>query len=107
MSERNRPLELSVADRTALAGEILGAAVRFPAGAGLAAPVEGVLVDESMSLYFVRVAGRARPRAVPKGGPDGTVLLGGRELPLRGESLRVRPEDRTKRLLAGGPRRFR
>jgi RNase P/RNase MRP subunit p29 len=96
-----------MADRIALAGEFLGAAVRFPAGPALAAPVEGVVVDESMSLYYVRVAGRDRPLRIPKRGVEGTILLGGRELPLRGETLRVRPEDRTKRLLAGGPRRFR
>jgi RNase P/RNase MRP subunit p29 len=107
MASPNRTPDLSVADRTALAGEILGAVVRFPAGHGLAAPVEGVVVDESMSLLYVRVAGRSRPVRVAKHGAEGTILLGGRELPLRGETLRVRPEDRTKRLLAGGPRRFR
>ncbi|MGA8276446.1 MAG: hypothetical protein WB789_04775 [Thermoplasmata archaeon] len=107
MSSPSRTPDLSMADRLALAGEILGAAVRFPAGPGLAAPVEGVVVDESMSLYYVRVAGRGRPLRIPKRGVEGTILLGGRELPLRGETLRVRPEDRTKRLLAGGPRRFR
>jgi RNase P/RNase MRP subunit p29 len=107
MSIANHTPDLSMADRLALAGEILGSAVRFPAGPGLPAPVEGVVVDESMSLYYVRVAGRARPLRIPKRGVDGTILLGGRELPLRGETLRVRPEDRTKRLLAGGPRRFR
>lgn len=99
--------DLSMAERTVLAGEILGAVVRFPAGPGLAAPVEGIVVDESMSLYYVRVAGRTRLLRIPKRGVEGTILLGGRELPLRGETLRVRPEDRTKRLLAGGPRRFR
>ena len=107
MANPSRTPDLSMADRTALAGEILGAVVRFPAGPGLVAPVEGVVVDESLSLYYVRVAGQARPLRIPKRGVDGTILLGGRELPLRGETLRVRPEDRTKRLLAGGPRRFR
>ena len=107
MPNPDRVPDLSMADRTALAGEILGAAVRFAAGPGLAAPVDGVVVDESMSLYYVRVAGRGRPLRIPKRGTEGTILLGGRELPLRGETLRVRPEDRTKRLLAGGPRRFR
>jgi len=107
MANPSRTPDLSTADRTALAGEILGAVVRFPVGPGLVAPVEGVVVDETLSLYYVRVAGRARPLRIPKRGVDGTILLGGRELPLRGETLRVRPEDRTKRLLAGGPRRFR
>jgi RNase P/RNase MRP subunit p29 len=107
MPRPNHIPDLSPADRTALAGEILGAPVRFPASPSLARAVDGVLVDESMSLWFVRVAGRSRPVRVPKRGLEGTILLGGRELPLRGETLRVRPEDRTKRLLAGGPRRFR
>ncbi len=107
MPNRDRPTDLSVADRTALAGELLGAPVRFGAGPGLARAVEGVLVDESMSMFVVRVPGRARPVHVPKRGQPGTILLGGRELPLRGETLRLRPEDRTKRLIAGGPRRHR
>jgi RNase P/RNase MRP subunit p29 len=107
MANPTRIPELSSAERTALAGELLGAAVRFPAGPALARDVEGVLVDESMSVYYVRVAGRGRLVRIPKRGVDGTILLGGRELPLRGDTLRVRPEDRTKRLLAGGPRRFR
>ena len=107
MSNPTRTPELSSAERIALAGELLGAAVRFPAGPGLARDVEGVLIDESMSVYVVRVAGRSRPLRIPKRGVPGTILLGGRELPLRGETLRLRPEDRTKRLLAGGPRRFR
>jgi RNase P/RNase MRP subunit p29 len=107
MANPTRTPDLSIAERTALAGELLGAAVRFPAGPGLAHGVEGVLVDESMAIYYVRVAGRSRPLRIPKRGVEGTILLGGRELPLRGETLRVRPEDRTKRLLAGGPRRFR
>jgi RNase P/RNase MRP subunit p29 len=107
MPRPNHIPDLSPMDRTALAGEMLGAPVRFAASAGLTRTVEGVLVDESMSLWFVRVPGRARPILVPKRGVDGTIVLGGRELPLRGDTLRVRPEDRTKRLLAGGPRRFR
>jgi RNase P/RNase MRP subunit p29 len=107
MSNPTRTSELSSVERTALAGEWLGAAVRFPAGPALANDVEGVLVDESLSLYYVRVAGRSRTLRIPKHGVEGSILLGGRELPLRGDTLRVRPEDRTKRLLAGGPRRFR
>ncbi len=98
---------LSPADRLAYAGEIIGAPVRIPASPGLGRPVEGVVVDETLSLLYVREPGRARRVAVPKSGLTGTILLGGRELPLRAEALRVRPEDRTKRLLAGGPRRFR
>jgi RNase P/RNase MRP subunit p29 len=108
MSGRNGsgpPLSRDVAE--ALAGEILGAPVAFPASSALRAPLRGTLIDETLSTFVVRVPGRARPVRVAKAGLEGTILLGGRELPLRGEALRVRPEDRTKRLLARGPRRFR
>ncbi len=94
-------------DSTSLAGEILGAPVTFPASAQLAAPVRGTLIDETLSTFVVRVPGRARAVRVPKSGALGTIVLDGRELSLRGDTLRVRPEDRTKRLLARGPRRFR
>ena len=94
-------------EREALAGEIVGAPVRLRPSPGIPHPVEGTIVDESLSTILVRVPGRSRPVRVPKTGLDGTILLGGRELPLSGEPLRVRPEDRTKRLLTGGPRRFR
>ena len=107
MSHRGNLAALSPSDRMAYAGEIIGAPVRIAASPALRAPVEGVVVDETLSLLRVRVPGRARPVAVPKSGLTGTILLGGRELPLRAEALRVRPEDRTKRLLAGGPRGFR
>jgi RNase P/RNase MRP subunit p29 len=94
-------------EREALAGEIVGAPVRLAPTAGIRRPVNGTIVDESLSTLLVRVPGRSRPLRVPKAGLRGTILLGGRELPLSGEPLRVRPEDRTKRLLTGGPRRFR
>ncbi len=90
----------------AFAGEILGAAVAFPSSPALRKPIRGTVVDETLSMLLVRVPGRSRPVRVPKAGLEGTIALGGRELPLRGEVLRVRPEDRTKRLLARGPRRF-
>jgi RNase P/RNase MRP subunit p29 len=94
-------------EREALAGEIIGAPVHLRPSPGIPRDVEGTIVDESLSTLLVRVPGRSRPVRVPKTGLEGTVLLGGRELPLRGEFLRQRPEDRTKRLLTGGPRRFR
>lgn len=97
---------LSRAEREALAGEILGASVEIPAGPGRPSSVTGTIVDESLSTLTVRLPGRQRPRVVPKAGLDGTIALASGELPLRGEFLRVRPEDRTKRLLAG-PRRVR
>ena len=98
---------LSRVEREALAGEILGAPVAIPASRGLAHPVEGTIVDESLSTLSVRVPGRTRPVRVPKAGLTGTIVLPSGELSLKGDALRVRPEDRTKRLLAVGPRRFR
>ncbi len=100
-------VELGRAQREALAGELVGASVAIPASRALRARVEGTIVDETLSTFVVRLAGRARTVRVPKAGLEGTVVLDGRELPLRGDALRVRSEDRTKRLLTGGPRRFR
>jgi len=97
---------LSRAEREALAGEILGASVTFLASPALREPVRGTLVDESLSTFTVRLTGTSRTVRLPKTGLEGTVALASGELPLRGDSLRVRPEDRTKRLLQGGPRRF-
>lgn len=97
---------LSRVEREALAGEILGASVSFPASRALRAPVLGTLVDESLSTFTVRLSGGARTVRVPKAGLEGTIALRSGELPLRGDTLRVRPEDRTKRLLAGGSRRL-
>jgi len=99
--------DLSRPEREALAGELIGASVLLPASRALREPVEGTIVDETLSTFLVRVPGRARPLRVAKAGLEGTIVLGAGELPLRGEALRVRPEDRTKRLLTGGPRRYR
>jgi RNase P/RNase MRP subunit p29 len=98
---------LSRVEREALAGELLGAAIAIESAPGLGRPIRGTLVDETLSTFVVRVPGRARPLRVPKTGLVGTIALPAGELPLRGETLRVRPEDRTKRLLTGGPRRLR
>ncbi len=100
-------VQLTPADRAALAGELIGASVAVPAAPGLRGPVEGTIVDETLGTLLVRVPGRRRPLRISKTGLAGTLVLGERELPLKGDLLRVRPEDRTKRLLAGGPRRFR
>jgi len=100
------PGQFSRVEREALAGELLGASVAFPASPALRHPVRGTLVDESLSTFTVRLAGSQRTVRVPKAGLEGTITLPSGELPLRGEALRVRPEDRTKRLLAGGARRF-
>jgi len=99
------PTSLSRVEREVLAGEILGASVEIPAAAGHRVPISGTLVDESLSTVTVRLAGSARTVRLPKAGLEGTIALASRELPLRGDALRVRPEDRTKRLLAGGSRR--
>jgi RNase P/RNase MRP subunit p29 len=98
---------LSRTEREALAGEILGAPVSFPASRGLHDAVTGTLVDESLSTFTVRLASSSRTVRVPKAGLEGTIVLASGKLPLRGEALRVRPEDRTKRLLSGGSRRYR
>jgi len=98
---------LSRVEAEALTGEILGAPVSFPASAALRHPVHGTLIDESLSTFTVRVPRRTRTVCVPKAGVEGRIVLTVGELPLRGDVLRVRPEDRTKRLLARGPRRFR
>ena len=95
-------------ERTALAGELLGAPVELDARPGTAhRAVVGTLVDETLSTFVVRLPGRARLRRYPKSGARGRVSLSSGELPLSGDLLRVRPEDRTKRLLVGGPGRLR
>ncbi len=94
-------------DRTTLAGEILGAPVVLAPSRGIPREVRGTVVDETLSTLLVRESRPTRPTRVPKAGLTGTIVLGGGELPLSGELLRQRPEDRTKRLLTGGPRRFR
>ncbi|HEV2167218.1 MAG TPA: ribonuclease P protein subunit [Thermoplasmata archaeon] len=87
----------------AFAGEILGSAVRI-AHPGLArGPVEGTLVDETMNTFVVRTR-EGRLMRIGKSGASGTIVLDGRSLPLNGESLRLRPEDRTKRVAARGRR---
>jgi RNase P/RNase MRP subunit p29 len=101
------PASLPRAYREALAGEIIGAAVTVLPSTAVRRPVQGTVIDESLSMLTIRVPGRDRPVRLPKAGLQGAIVLPSGELPLRGDSLRVRPEDRTKRLLAGGPRRFR
>jgi RNase P/RNase MRP subunit p29 len=88
-----------------LAGELLGAAVRVEVCPGVTPlPLEGTVVDETLHTLLIRPRGATRARRIPKAGLEGTILLGGRSLPLKGTILRVRPEDRTKRLLARGRR---
>ncbi len=90
---------------TALAGELIGAALSLTRHPGVATvPLEGTIVDETLHTFLLRPTGSDRTLRIPKAGAEGTILLGGREIPLRGETLRVRPEDRTKRLLGRGRR---
>jgi len=104
---RTAPPLIARAEAEALAGELIGATVAVPAGGAFARPIAGSIVDETLATFVVREPGRRRTVRLPKAGLTGTIVLPGGELPLRGDALRVRPEDRTKRLLAGGPRRFR
>jgi RNase P/RNase MRP subunit p29 len=88
-----------------LAGEIIGAPVQIDRARGVAKlPLTGTIVDETLRTLRVRPRGAERARILTKTGLEGTILLGGRELPLRGDLLRVRPEDRTKRLQLRGRR---
>lgn len=96
-SPRPTPLD------SAFAGELIGAPVHLEhPGLGPSA-LEGTLVDETMNTFLVRGA-TGRTVRVPKSGLRGTIFLDGRSLPLNGEALRLRPEDRTKRLAARGRR---
>lgn len=108
MPKPNRPFaSLSRAEREALAGEILGAPIAVRSAPGLAGRLDGTVVDETLSTLLIRVPGRRRPVRLAKAGLEAALRLPSGELSLRGDGLRVRPEDRTKRLLASGPRRFR
>ena len=107
VAPRPDPRELAPDERTALAGELIGATVDVPAGPGRGRAVAGTIVDETLGTLLVRPRDGRRLVRLPKAGLTGTIAVAEHELPLRGELLRVRPEDRTKRLLAGGPRRFR
>ena len=67
-------------------------------------PFAGTVLDETLNLFYVRPDGATRARAIPKAGLVGALSTGGREIPLRGDDLRVRPEDRIKRLAPRGRR---
>ncbi len=99
--------EFTRRELVALAGELIGASLSVRAHPGLARlPLNGTIVDETLHLLIVREPRRRRLVSVPKAGLDGSILLGGREIRLKGDYLRVRPEDRTKRLLSRGPKRL-
>jgi RNase P/RNase MRP subunit p29 len=96
---RDRP---SPEERDALAGELIGAAIAIDRAPGLSLPLSGTIVDESMHTFVVRVPGKQRTRRISKAGLEATVLLGERSIRLKGDTLRMRPEDRTKRLMLSG-----
>jgi RNase P/RNase MRP subunit p29 len=90
-----------------LAGELLGAPVRVNVAPGVESlPFEGTIVDETLSTFLVRRSPTGRTLRIAKHGLEGTILLDGAEIPLSGEPLRVRPEDRTKRLAWRGSGRL-
>jgi len=92
----------------ALLGEIIGLPVHITEAPGIQPlPWEGVIADETLHTLLVRRTGSTRLRRVPKKGLRATLVKDGDEVPLIGEVLRVRPEDRTKLLAMGGRRRFR
>jgi RNase P/RNase MRP subunit p29 len=92
----------------ALQGEIIGLPVRITAAPGIQPlPLDGVVADETLHTLLVRPTGGRRLRRVPKQGLRAVLVKDGDEVPLIGEVLRVRPEDRTKLLALGGRRRFR
>ena len=92
----------------ALAGELIGATVEVREAPGVVGlPLEGTIVDETLGTFEIRRSPSGRRLRLAKTGLRGTILLGGLELPLNGDALRIRPQDRTKRLLQAGPRRIR
>lgn len=92
---RNRPA-LSE-ERSTLAGELLGSPIRLVSTPG-AGSVHGVLVDETLSTLLIRRDADGRTVRIPKQGATGSVFVDGREVNYRGDEMRMRPEDRTKRL---------
>jgi RNase P/RNase MRP subunit p29 len=88
-----------------LAGELLGAPITIERAPGLAqGRLQGTLVDESLGTFVVRLDGSDRTVRIPKAGLEATIRLAAGEIPLKGDALRVRPEDRTKRLAPHGRR---
>jgi RNase P/RNase MRP subunit p29 len=91
-----------------LLGEIIGLPVHITQAPGIQPlPMDGVVADETLHTLLIRRAGASRLRRVPKNGLRAILVKDGDEVPLSGEVLRVRPEDRTKLLALGGRRRFR
>jgi RNase P/RNase MRP subunit p29 len=92
----------------ALLGEIIGLPVRIMEAPGIRPlPLDGVVADETLHTLLIRRPGARRLRRISKTGLRGVLVKDGDEVPLLGEVLRVRPEDRTKLLALGGRRRSR
>ncbi len=92
----------------ALLGEIIGLPVHITHAPGIRPlPLDGVVADETLHTLLIRRPGATRLRRVPKNGLRAVLVKDGDEVPVLGEALRVRPEDRTKLLALGGRRRFR
>jgi RNase P/RNase MRP subunit p29 len=92
----------------ALLGEIIGLPVRITEAPGIQPlPMDGIVADETLHTLLIRRPGATRLRRIPKSGLRAILVKDRDEVPLIGEVLRVRPEDRTKQLALGGRRRFR
>jgi RNase P/RNase MRP subunit p29 len=92
----------------ALLGEIIGLPVRIIEAPGVQPlPLDGVVADETLHTLLIRRPGARRLRRIPKTGLRAVLVKDGDEIPVAGEILRVRPEDRTKLLALGARRRFR
>ena len=86
-----------------LMGEFIGQPMTVLSAPGVQPlPFRGRVVDESKEMFYLLPERASRARAVPKRGLRAEVMLGTDEIPLSGEALRVRPEDRVKRLAPRG-----
>lgn len=97
-----------ISPASALLGEIIGLPVRITAAPGVRPlPLDGVVADETLHTLLIRPAGAGRLRRVAKDGLRAVLVKDGDEVPIVGDLLRVRPEDRTKLIALGGRRRIR
>jgi RNase P/RNase MRP subunit p29 len=86
-----------------LMGEFIGRDLTVLSAPGIVPlPFRGRVVDETKQMFYVLPAGAQRARGVPKAGLRARLDLGSEEIPLSGEGLRLRPEDRIKRLAPRG-----
>lgn len=87
-------------------GEFIGHPILVTEAPGLASlPLEGTVIDETLNMMYIQPRGATRALALPKSGLVASLSAGGHEIPLRGDDLRVRPEDRIKRMAPRGRRR--